>query len=590
MKVPTYKVQSFQTPKTGQTMLNVQANVNAATQAIAAQGELFKTASNISLDFLRAETKMQRATELADLENKFVSQMQGHSLKALDNKNPTAMLASWDASSKRTINDLSRGISDPVVKKRFLASAANTVTSSRGNIMKLARSNRIDQSKAVHLEKIRVLKKQITHGNPLEKMQAMRELFGTPGDPNPDFGSPAMPSIFQKMENLGLISAAGRVALEAETRVGVESSDIYQDLSAAAISGNPAHADEIVNNLASPDRYPNITGSARNSLLNKALNLRDSLTSDQLTKKKNALALAKAQRTETQRETNIDFLSKLSKELDNPNTFEGEPVTLEQLTTALEKNDLSAKDFNALKAIRMADAPTKSNPDLMFMLNNQIDNATSDADLEVIREDIPNYITNKQLSTTDALSIISEIQEQKAKTPRALAIKSERKNLMRVLGVNIDGIIVDSAATIGQKEAINDALQTYDDLVKKHNVNPREAYSYLTSNFRNQQKFNDIFKEAGILSPNSLIFDDIMGLPQGPIDPLVVRRLVEKINNSGLAPRFQFEEMKTLQQIQKIKSEQSINPDGDGGDVFGNGSSGASNPSWWSRLWGGGSE
>ncbi len=34
---------------------------------------------------------------------------------------------------------------------------------------------------------------------------------------------------------------------------------------------------------------------------------------------------------------------------------------------------------------------------------------------------------------------LNELQQQEARTPRAIRVKEERKNLMRVLGVNIDG-------------------------------------------------------------------------------------------------------------------------------------------------------
>ena len=126
-----------------------------------------------------------------------------------------------------------------------------------------------------------------------------------------------MVGVFQEMENLGLITAAGRVGLEMDTRVEMESGEIYQDLSAAAVSGNADDADAIVDNLANPDQYPNIVGSARNTLLNKAIALRDSLTDDTIARKKKELELASKQRVETQKATNADMLLRLSKELDN---------------------------------------------------------------------------------------------------------------------------------------------------------------------------------------------------------------------------------------------------------------------------------
>ncbi len=299
MKVPTYTAQSDVTNRTGQTPLRVQANVGAATAAISAQGDLFQQAQRTSMTFLEQETKLQRATELAALENNFAARLQEHNLAAMDNQNPTSMMTNWNESVKRTLNDLGRDISDPVVRRRFIASASNDILAGRLNIMKQARANRIDQSKATYLQKIDRLKKQVFQGNSLERMRAVRELYGHAGDldTNPDFGSGPITGVFQEMENLGLITAAGRVGLESDTRVEIEGGEIYQDLSAAAVSGNADDADAIVNNLANPDRYPNIVGSARNTLLNKAITLRDSLTDDTIARKKGRIRACKQRKS-----------------------------------------------------------------------------------------------------------------------------------------------------------------------------------------------------------------------------------------------------------------------------------------------------
>ena len=424
------------TNRTGQTPLRVQANVGAATAAISAQGDLFQQAQRTSMTFLEQETKLQRATELAALENNFAARLQEHNLAAMDNQNPTSMMTNWNESVKRTLNDLGRDISDPVVRRRFIASASNDILAGRLNIMKQARANRIDQSKATYLKKIDTLKKLAYNGNSVERMKAMRELYGSPGVDTGDaaFRSDPVVGVFQQMENLGLISAAKRVELEMDTRVEMESGEIYQDLSAAAVSGNADHADAIVDNLANPDQYPNIVGSARNTLLNKAIALRDSLTDDTIAKKKAALELASKERVETQKATNADMLLRLMEEIDNEGSFEGQRVTVAEIDEAFADRKLNATDYKALKKLRLEGGPTMSDANVMFDIRQQISQATSKADLESIREDLPNYIENKILTPGDAVIISNELQQQEARTPKAIRIKEERKNLMRVLG------------------------------------------------------------------------------------------------------------------------------------------------------------
>ena len=562
MKVPTYTAQSDVTNRTGQTPLRVQANVGAATQAISAQADLFQQAQRTSMQFLEQETKLQRATELAALENNFAARLQEHNLAAMDDQNPTSMMTNWNESVKRTLNDLGRDISDPVVRRRFIASASNDILAGRLNIMKQARANRIDQSKATYLQKIDRLKKQVFQGNSLERMRAVRELYGHPGDldTNPDFGSGPITGVFQEMENLGLITAAGRVGLESDTRVEIEGGEIYQDLSAAAVSGNADDADAIVNNLANPDRYPNIVGSARNTLLNKAITLRDSLTDDTIARKKKELELASKQRVETQKATNADFLRRLSMELDNEGSYEGERVTVADIDEAFADRKLNATDYKALKKLRLEGGPTMSDANVMFDVRTQISNATSKSDLNDIRNDLPNYLENKILTPGDANTLLNEIQQQEARTPRAIRVKEERKNLMRVLGVNIDGSgYFDAQIGIGTKMAINDALRTYDDMVANHDVNPTEAYTYLANNFTKQKDFSSDFETANFLAPTSFILKEIKMLPPGPIDPQKMLNLVDQINESNLSPRMQHEEMQTLMLIQQLKAQQPIN-------------------------------
>ena len=562
MKVPTYTAQSDVTNRTGQTPLRVQANVGAATAAISAQGDLFQQAQRTSMTFLEQETKLQRATELAALENNFAARLQEHNLAAMDNQNPTSMMTNWNESVKNTLNDLGRDISDPVVRRRFIASASNDILAGRLNIMKQARANRIDQSKATYLKKIDTLKKLAYNGNSVERMKAMRELYGSPGVDTGDaaFRSPAVVGVFQQMENLGLLSAAGRVELEMSTRVEMESGEIYQDLNAAAVSGNPDHADQIVNNLANPDQYPNIVGSARNTLLNKAITLRDSLTDDTIARKKKELELASKQRVETQKAKNADFLLRLSMELDNEGSYEGERVTVADIDKAFADRELNATDYKALKKLRLEGGPTMSDANVMFDIRQQISQATSKADLESIRQDLPNYIENKILTPGDAVIISNELQQQEARTPKAIRIKEERKNLMRVLGVNIDGSgYYDPQIGIGTKMAINDALRTYDDMVANHDVNPTEAYTYLSNNFVRQNDFASDFEKANFLAPTSFILEMVQALPAGPMSDENYRKILTKINNSQLAPRMQHEEKVTLELIKKLKEQQPIN-------------------------------
>mgnify|MGYP001165511699 FL=1 len=573
MKVPTYTAQSDVTNRTGQTPLRVQANVGAATQAISAQADLFQQAQRTSMQFLEQETKLQRATELAALENNFAARLQEHNLAAMDDQNPTSMMTNWNESVKRTLNDLGRDISDPVVRRRFIASASNDILAGRLNIMKQARANRIDQSKATYLKKIDTLKKLAYNGNSVERMKAMRELYGSPGVDTGDaaFRSPAVVGVFQQMENLGLLSAAGRVELEMSTRVEMESGEIYQDLSAAAVSGNPDHADAIVRNLSNPDQYPNVIGSARNALLNKAISLRDSLEDDAIANEKAKIELQNKQQKQTQDKNNLDLTVRLSMQEQNPGGFTGERVTLREIDELGKAGKLNATDYKALKKRLMEGGPDQSNGQVMFDLRQDIDDAQDKNDLDEIRRDLPTFIANKSITTSDAATILKEIEQAETKTPRALAIKEQRKNLLRVLGVGSDGLIpaINAVDRVNQTFVINDALNTYSDLVNNQNVDPEEAYNYLARNFRNQTAFQRTFGKVEFLAPQMFLYDLVKGI-NGPITDTMYREIKKKINESGLAPRLQDEEVKTLDLIRELKARGQQNNTEINEQTFGN--------------------
>lgn len=557
MKVPTYTAQSDVTNRTGQTPLRVQANVGAATQAISAQADLFQQAQRTSMQFLEQETKLQRATELAALENNFAARLQEANLAAMDDQNPTSMMTNWNERVKRTLNDLGRDIDDPVVRRRFIASASNDILAGRLNIMKQARANRIDQSKATYLKKIDTLKKLAYNGNSVERMKAMRELYGSPGVDTGDaaFRSPAVVGVFQQMENLGLLSAAGRVELEMSTRVEMESGEIYQDLSAAAVSGNPEHADAIVRNLSNPDQYPNVIGSARNALLNKAISLRDSLEDDAIANEKAAIELKNKQQKQTQDKNNLDLTVRLSMQEQNPGGFTGERVTLREIDELGKAGKLNANDYKALKKRLMEGGPDQSNGQVMFDLRQEINDAQDKNDLDEIRRDLPTFIANKSITTSDAATILKEIEQAETKTPRALAIKEQRKNLLRVLGVGSDGLVpaINAVDRVNQTFVINDALNTYSDLVNNQNVDPEEAYNYLARNFRNQTVFQQKFGKVEFLAPQMFVYDLVKGIV-GPIDDDTYGKIKDKIIESGLAPRLIDEEVKTLDLIRELKA------------------------------------
>ena len=573
MKVPTYTAQSDVTNRTGQTPLRVQANVGAATQAISAQADLFQQAQRTSMQFLEQETKLQRATELAALENNFAARLQEANLAAMDNQNPTSMMTNWNESVKRTLNDLGRDIDDPVVRRRFIASASNDILAGRLNIMKQARANRIDQSKATYLKKIDTLKKLAYNGNSVERMKAMRELYGSPGVDTGDaaFRSPAVVGVFQQMENLGLLSAAGRVELEMDTRVEMESGEIYQDLSAAAVSGNPDHADAIVRNLSNPDQYPNVIGSARNALLNKAISLRDSLEDDAIANEKAEIELKNKQQKQTQDKNNLDLTVRLSMQEQNPGGFEGQRVTLREIDELGKAGKLNATDYKALKKRLMEGGPDQSNGQVMFDLRQEINDAQDKNDLDEIRRDLPTFIANKSITTSDAATILKEIEQAETKTPRALAIKEQRKNLLRVLGVGSDGLIpaINAVDRVNQTFVINDALNTYSDLVNNQNVDPEEAYNYLARNFRNQTAFQQTFGKVEFLAPQMFLYDLVKGI-NGPITDTMYREIKKKINESGLAPRLQDEEVKTLDLIRELKARGQQNNTEINEQTFGN--------------------
>ncbi len=81
------------------------------------------------------------------------------------------------------------------------------------------------------------------------------------------------------------------------------------------------------------------------------------------------------------------MLLRLSMELDNEGSYEGERVTVADIDEAFAERKLNATDYKALKKLRLEGGPTMSDANVMFDVRKQISKATSKSDLKSIRND-----------------------------------------------------------------------------------------------------------------------------------------------------------------------------------------------------------
>jgi hypothetical protein len=541
MKVPTYTSQSLQTAKTGAGSFSVQASPANTAMGFAAQGEFLSQLQGTSLKFLEAETKLQRQTELSQAENALDFEMQNLTMAALNNTNPTSMMDNWNRGTAKLYSNISMKIDDPVVRRAFVSKAKDTILTKRLSVMKTARARRIENAKAVSETEIYNTKRKIATGSPSEREAAKLKLFGREATVD-DFGNPVpkVPSIYERMFNNGLISATEKVTQELDAMGDIENMEIAQDMTAARVSGNPAHVERIIGNLDNPAMYPNLFGEERDGLMSKAISLRDSLRQDRITKEKQKIELDKKIKTAKQ----ISHFDDLNLQLDKSKVAASEvqPPSLEQIRNDYESDKLNSTQYKTLKEKIISGDVPKSNSIVVKDFITQINSAPDDATLDIIKQDIIN--TADTLTTASYQNLIGQIDQRKGNTPRALEIDKERKILAKILGLS--GGDLEEAAAL--RTASIDAITTFEELVAKNiDSDPKKIRKYLVDNYRSNILHEPDFPHLA-LTPNVMreaykLWDD----QNKRINDAVVEDLEKKIrDNPDLSPNMKAEEVRTL--------------------------------------------
>jgi hypothetical protein len=557
MKVPTYQSQTQITPKTGASSLSVQASPTNVSMGLAAQTDLFSSLQETSFKFLEMETKMTRNAELAAAENALDYQMANLTLAALNDTNPNTMIENWNTGSTKLFAQISNNISDPVVKRSFDTKAKDTIFSKRLSILKQARLQRIANAKGTWTERVYDLKRMAALGNPSEREQAKLELFGR--EEGLDFLGeklPAIPSMYDKAFSSGLITKSEAIKGEMDAKGEIEGFGVYNDLSAAAVSGDPLQADAIIRNLDNPAKYPNIFGAERNALLKKAISLKESLQKDQIAKAKADQTSAEKELKTIQNNTERDFILRIE-ESKRPSSamsnFDGPPAmpSIEELKTKFEKGHLRKDQYEGLVKKITTGGNDYSNGRVVIDHIESIEDAQDPAELESIREEIfADYRDDGILiSDADYKMLNDRINTKLGNTKLDKRIKAERTNLKLLMTVNDDGGLMarfgDIEEDLGMQNAAIDALRTYDQLIAD-GTDPTEAYKYLADNWNaGVMGDNKSFRHLS-LSPfvSNLLTGEFA--PEN-LTPERVAKLKEKIRNSvQLHPNAKVYEMETL--------------------------------------------
>ena len=543
MKVPTYQAQSQQTPKTGAGTFSVAASPTNISRGLAAQGDLFAQLQGTSLKFLETETRVQRATELSQAENAFDFQMQSVTMKALEDTNPNSMLSNWNTSTTDLYNNIALNINDPVVKRQFIAKAQNSILAKRLSVLKTARARRIENAKAEKDIEIYRLKKTIATGNATEREAAKVALFGREKGIDNFTGDtlPRVPSIYERMANAGLISATEKVTAEFDAKGDIQNMEISQDMTAARVSGNPLHAQAIIDNLQDPSNYPDLFGEERDQLIKDAIALRDAQTTDLVAQEKAKIALDNAKATKKKEETFDDFILRIDQSKLQANRAEGiTPPTLSEIEKSYQDGNLKYERYKILKdKIETGDLES-SNSVMVQEFVNKIDLAGSDAELEGIRGEID--AAAEMLDSGTMTTLKTRIKERKGNTPRSIEIVKAKTDLRAVLGVS-GGIDNEERAIL--RLAAMDALNTYDDLVAKGG-DPRAIANYLAQGYYSNLTFADDFPNLALAPSIMERAMDMMG-NKNTLSPGEVNQLNQMITvDERLTPNMKAEERRTL--------------------------------------------
>ena len=566
MRVPTYQAQGKRSAEVSAQQMSVRANPGALSAESQALANFGQTAARAGTQWYEQSLKAKRGADLAGAESALATRLRDIEMQSM-NTNPDDVPTLYNQETTAAVAEITQGIQDPVVQRRFRAAAGTAILNKSVTVYKEARVRGIDSQIATYDQRIEELVNDVATGDRATAHKARVQLFGGLA---PDGSQTA--GIFEEMSTAGYIKASEVLSRRQGAEQRIDYLGAQSIINGIAIRRDPADAENFLVTLQDPKNFPNMKPEKREQLINRTNTLAISLT-----RAANAEAAkadkAAAKELKTTQDTNFaDLMSSVR------NAQQG--VAGAQMPTILDviehqgNRTLRSEQVTALeKAILGQDAPA-TDTRVMASFYARLDQAIDQDEIDAVMNDALKHLgPTGDIKLTDYLSLNSYSNSLMEKTPLARDIKKHRGYLRTAIG--------DSDASFGTQfdpefmgQLRADAMKTFDELVHEgveDALTPQEAYNEVLRMF-NEAKT----QQLTYLAPSSTVLDLIASRNPtaanklsnfskwSPEDIQAAAQLVSSSPN--LTPRQKILELETLQFINEAVLEriQSLDPSNDG--------------------------
>lgn len=483
MKVPVYRAQTARTNKIGGVPFSVQANPGALSADTQALTQLAQTGLNESLRWTEKIVSTRRQSELAATEAKYKSTLADAKIQSLTEDPKSLMFGtdttkSFEERMRDEMDQIARGITDSVVRKRFKTRAEDNLLSTRISVFQDARNREIDSALTNYTSLEEGLIKDITSGNNAERAAATLRLFGG-FDAN---GAPVV-SIYREMAENGLLKDSDIFKRELRTRQRIAGSEVQNRLSAADRSGDPNETLRLQRDLRNNKNFKYLTPEKRDAFTKQVVNLvqqqqRQVLVAQER-KERNAEKQVKKNRQ-------VNFANLVARTLEfqtnpeDPKAIANKPTPLE-ISNLIANGGLTPENGQQLiKLIRDEDA-IDEDADLVRETNSAllaaVDPEEIDEILEGVRDEVGTTLKSKTFISLEKFG-----NTLKAKTPLIKDIKKYEGYVKRLIGDHEGTTLTFGGAAktvdLRNDQRKLDAIDTYTRLVTDADdpIDPREAF------------------------------------------------------------------------------------------------------------------
>lgn len=497
MKIPTYQNKVRMSDAIASQPLNVQANSGAfegAGQALVTVGNAIAAQSA----WLDTEQKLVNATEVAKAKTAYEAELikleDEISKNTVYNSKPKQAQVYFNLRAKQLSLRAAGSITGRKARTTF-ASEAQALNSTTGlRITKLARTRLVSENITKALEDADTQERKLSKLDPNSK--EYKDIYASLYGVKDDKGRILVSGIFDKLEEIGYLSAKDRFTYEKRSKGNVNRNSINQLLlGASELSGSKddiesgaagKQAMQVYNDLKNPNLFKDLSVNDRQNFSEQALSLATQLDERRVRLFNTKESNEKKARTKKQLNNFNALSSRFLTAKTNPNDGDAQQKqpTLIEIEKMFINKQISESQKNS--AIKMLNQQGSIITDQAFLANliEKIRKADSKAEIEkVIDEGYKNVTTRLNFENMTSLRQMAE--QYNSKTPRMKRAKifgNLVDDLIKPTGI-LDKILPGSSQRAAQ-------IKTKFEIAILEGVEPIDAFNEAVKSFDAQNKVN----------------------------------------------------------------------------------------------------